>query len=384
MIGEHLQSHGYRTWCTGKWHNGVSSFSRNFSDGDDIFFGGMDDHWNVPVFDYDPEGRFDATLLQCQDAFKSNILTIRKGNHVHAGRHSSEIFADRATEWLKGYDSPDPFFMYVSFMAPHDPRTMPKMFLDLYEPGEIPLPENFAKLHPFNNGDLRGRDEMLEEIPRDPAKIRQHIAEYFAMITHLDVQIGRIMDVLDKRGMADDTIVVFAGDNGLAIGQHGLLGKQNLYEHSIRVPLIFSGPGIPKGVQRNAYAYLLDIFPTLCDLIGVATPSSVEGKSLQPVLNDPTAIPRATLFGAYREWQRMVKDDRHKLIEYVVDGCRTTQLFDLDRDPLECNNLARNRSYQDCINNLRSRLFEWRDDWDDADSSWGKEFWNRYTQNVIF
>lgn len=378
LMGEYLRSHGYRTWGTGKWHNGVSSYARSFSDGAEIFFGGMDDHWNVPVFDYDPDGKYEGTLPQCPDAFRSNELNIRKGNHVHAGRHSSEIFADCAAEWLKGYDSEDPFFMYVSFMAPHDPRTMPREFLDMYDPEDIPLPQNFMGGHPFDNGDLKVRDEVLETFPRDPASVRRHIAEYYAMITHLDAQMGRVMQALEDRGMADDTIVVFAGDNGLAIGQHGLFGKQNLYEHSIRVPLVFSGPGIPRGVRRSAYAYLLDIFPTLCDLTGLATPGSVEGVSLVPTLKDPAARPRETLFAAYRQWQRMVKDGRFKLIEYVVDGRRTTQLFDLEHDPMECRNLAGEAAHADRLAALRTRLTDWRDEWGDADGEWGRAFWAGY------
>ncbi len=378
MLGEHLRSHGYRTWGTGKWHNGAPAFARGFSDGAEIFFGGMDDHWNVPVYDYDPRGRYDGTLPQCPDAFRSNELKIRRGDHVRAGRHSSELFADCAAEWLSGYDSGDPFFMYVSFMAPHDPRSMPPEFLDMYDPEDIPLPGNFMGGHPFDNGDLKVRDEVLEDFPRDPVNVRCHIAEYYAMITHLDAQMGRVMNALEARGLAEDTIVVFAGDNGLAIGQHGLFGKQNLYEHSIRVPLIFSGPGIPRGVRRDAYAYLLDIFPTLCDLAGVETPASVEGASLAPAIEDPRERPRDTLCAAYRQWQRMVKDDRFKLIEYVVDGRRTTQLFDLERDPMECHDLSREASCADRLQALRSRLFEWRDAWGDADIEWGREFWAGY------
>lgn len=268
--------------------------------------------------------------------------------------------------------------MYVSFMAPHDPRTMPREFLDMYDPEDIPLPQNFMGGHPFDNGDLKVRDEVLETFPRDPASVRRHIAEYYAMITHLDAQMGRVMQALEDRGMADDTIVVFAGDNGLAIGQHGLFGKQNLYEHSIRVPLVFSGPGIPRGVRRSAFAYLLDIFPTLCNLTGLATPGSVEGVSLVQTLKDPAARPRETLFAAYRQWQRMVKDGRFKLIEYVVDGRRTTQLFDLEHDPMECRNLAGEAAHADRLAALRTRLTDWRDEWGDADGEWGRAFWAGY------
>ncbi len=376
MLGEHLQAHGYRTWGTGKWHNGPASFARSFSDGAEIFFGGMDDHWNVPAFDYDPTGNYDSVLPQCPDAFRSNALKIRKGDHVRAGKHSSELFAEGAIDWLTQCDSDDPFFMYLSFMAPHDPRTMPQAYLDMYDPEDVPLPENFMGGHPFDNGDLKVRDEVLEEFPRDPDKVRRHIAEYYAMITHLDAQMGRVLDALTASKKADNTIVVFAGDNGLAVGQHGLLGKQNMYEHSVRVPLIFAGPGVPAGERRSAYVYLLDIFPTLCALIGVDTPSSVEGASLVSAMEDGDVQVRETLFAAYRGFQRMVKDERFKLIEYAVNGRRTTQLFDLETDPLELHNLADDEAHAGRLNALRATLFQWRDDWDDAQSEWGKAFWN--------
>lgn len=376
MLGEHLQAHGYRTWGTGKWHNGPASFARSFSDGAEIFFGGMDDHWNVPAFDYDPTGNYDSVLPQCPDAFRSNALKIRKGDHVRAGKHSSELFAEGAIDWLTQCDSDDPFFMYLSFMAPHDPRTMPQAYLDMYDPEDVPLPKNFMGGHPFDNGDLKVRDEVLEEFPRDPDKVRRHIAEYYAMITHLDAQMGRVLDALTVSGKADNTIVVFAGDNGLAVGQHGLLGKQNMYEHSVRVPLIFAGPGVPAGERRSAYVYLLDIFPTLCALIGVDTPSSVEGASLVSAMEDGDVQVRETLFAAYRGFQRMVKDERFKLIEYAVNGRRTTQLFDLETDPLELHNLADDEAHAGKLNALRATLFQWRDDWDDAQSEWGKAFWD--------
>ena len=376
MLGEHLQAHGYRTWGTGKWHNGPASFARSFSDGAEIFFGGMDDHWNVPAFDYDPTGNYDSVLPQCPDAFRSNALKIRKGDHVRAGKHSSELFAEGAIDWLARCDSDDPFFMYLSFMAPHDPRTMPQAYLDMYDPEDVPLPKNFMGGHPFDNGDLKVRDEVLEEFPRDPDKVRRHIAEYYAMITHLDAQMGRVLDALAASKKADDTIVVFAGDNGLAVGQHGLLGKQNMYEHSVRVPLIFAGPGVPAGERRSAYVYLLDIFPTLCALIGVDTPGSVEGASLVSAMEDGDVQVRETLFAAYRGFQRMVKDERFKLIEYAVHGRRTTQLFDLETDPLELHNLADDEAHAGKLNALRATLFQWRDDWDDAQSEWGKAFWD--------
>ncbi|MHC4985242.1 MAG: sulfatase-like hydrolase/transferase [Planctomycetota bacterium] len=379
MMGEHFRRNGYRTVGIGKWHNGTESFARSFSDGAEIYFGGMADHWNVPASDFDPTGRYENLKPVCLDPWWSNKADAHHCDHIQPGVHSSGLFADAAIEFLRGFDGGDPFLMYVSFLAPHDPRTMPERYLEMYDPNSVELPPNFMPAHPFDNGELNVRDEQLAAKPRDPAEVRRHIAEYYAMITHLDFEIGRVLDDLDASGLAENTIIVFAGDNGLAVGQHGLMGKQSCYEHSVRVPLIFAGPGLPAGARRDAYAYLFDIYPTLCELCGLSVPESVEGVSLAGALQDGDEKVRETLFAAYCGWHRMVKDRRHKLIEYVVDGRHTqTQLFDLQADPWEMTNLAENPEHAEVMAGLRAELVRYRDDWDDTATPWGQTFWAGY------
>jgi len=372
LLGECLRRAGYRTFGTGKWHNGTESYARSFSDGAEIFFGGMEDHWNVPACRFDPTGRYDVSCPRCDEPWRSNRVRRLKCDHVTAGKHSSELFCDAAIEFLDSYDSEDPFFLYVSFMAPHDPRTMPAKYLDMYDPQTTPLPENFMGAHPFDNGELKIRDEMLEDFPRTPAAIRRHVAEYYAMITHADAEMARVIEALRRTGRADNTILVFAGDNGLALGRHGLMGKQNLYDHSVHVPLVMSGPGVPAGERRGALCYLSDIYPTLCDLAGVAVPDTVEGQSLVPVLRDPKGAVRDTMLFAYRHLHRAAQDARWKLIEYVVDGVRTTQLFDLEADPFELTNLAGDPSCGEHLERLGKELVRWRDELDDPCG----EFWD--------
>lgn len=377
LLGEAFQREGYRTYGTGKWHNGSSSYARSFTDGAEIFFGGMEDHWNVPACDFDPSGTYSAKPIANAPAY-SNDLSFRQCDHIKAGKHSSELFADAAIDFLRDYESSDPFFMYVSFMAPHDPRTMPRKFLEMYDPSVLPLPGNFLPEHPFDNGALEVRDEFLAPHPRMPQNIRTHLAEYYAMISHLDEQIGRVMAELTRRGLAENTIVLLAGDNGLALGQHGLMGKQNLYEHSLKIPLVVNGPSIPANETRDAPVYLYDVFPTLCDLTGIAIPESVDGRSFATAIENAEVQTRDSLFFAYERYQRAVRQGRMKLIEYVVQGVRHTHLFDLEEDPFEKNNLAGIGSNARILAQLREQLQKRSASCGDMDSYLGKTFWSGY------
>jgi len=384
MLGEHFQRHGYQTAGIGKWHNGTASYARSFTDGGHILFGGMADHWNVPVNDFDPTGEYDNVKTICDNPYFSNHTFEQHFDRIASGVHSSTFCCDEAIDFLNRRDPGNPFLMYVAFLAPHDPRIMPKEFLEMYDPADVELPPNFLPEHPFPNGALDIRDELLAAKPRNADEIRKHIAEYYAMITHLDFEIGRVLDELDRQGLTDETIIVFAGDNGLAVGQHGLMGKQSCYEHSVRVPLIFAGPGVPVGERTDAYAYLLDIYPTLCDLCGLDLPETVEGVSLTAAMTDSDEKVRETLFAAYCEYQRMVKDRRFKLIEYVIDWFHVeTQLFDLEADPWEQTNLAHEPEYAAQVERLRAELCRWRDDWDDAPSYLGNMFWGGYLKSAF-
>jgi arylsulfatase A-like enzyme len=201
---------------------------------------------------------------------------------------------------------------------------------------------------------------------------------YYAMISHLDDSIGRVVKSLKDSGMYEDTIIIFAADNGLAVGQHGLMGKQNTYEHSIRVPFVISGPGIPKGETRDKYIYLLDIFPTICDFVGADIPRSVEGKSFKPIVDSNENETREYIFAAYSDKARSVKNRKYKLIQYKYQDIRKVQFFDLQADPWEMNDLSHDPSMQQIIHELRKKLHEFAEDWEDAKTPEGKRFWTEY------
>jgi arylsulfatase A-like enzyme len=220
------------------------------------------------------------------------------------------------------------------------------------------LPANFLPQLPFDNGMAVVRDEDLAAWPRTGVVVRDQLAEYYGLITHLDEQIGRILAALSRTGRADNTLIVYAADNGLAIGSHGLLGKQNVFEHSMRVPLILVGPGIPRGGSTRAFTYLYDLFPTLCDAIGVPVPADLEGVTLRALWESRTDRVRDSVFLPFMEIQRAVRDERWKLIGYPKIG--HLQLFDLQTDPDETVNLVDRPEHAGQLERLQKLMAEWQ------------------------
>ena len=253
-------------------------------------------------------------------------------------RGSSERHADAAIKFLRERTTDKPFYMYLAPPVPHDPRVAAPEFHKMYDPAKIPLPPAFLPLHPFDNGEMTVRDEALAPWPRTPEDTRQQLADYYACITGLDHHVGRIFAELKKSGQWDNTIIIFTGDNGLSVGEHGLFGKQNLYEFGgMHVPCVIAGPGIPQG-RSEAFVYLMDLFPTFAEFGGAPLPEGVEGRSLAPIIAGKETKVRDLCYTGYRDGQRAVRDQRWKLIRYpLVDQ---TQLFDLQNDPHELTNLA--------------------------------------------
>ncbi len=358
LMGEVLQLNGYNCYGTGKWHNGKKAFARSFNAGDEIFFGGMGDHWNVKAFRYDSTGEYKPAIPFIDEPYKSNDVDTMDCGHITHGKHSTELFADGAVNYINNYNENKPLFMYVSFMAPHDPRSMPQQYRDMYDTADITIPPNFLPGHPFDNGEMEIRDEKLAVFPRNRQEVKIHIRDYYAMITHIDHHVGSIIHALKKAGMYKNSIIIYSGDNGLALGQHGLMGKQNVYEHSIKVPLIFSGKGIPADTKKDACCYLYDLFPTICDIINTTVPESVMGKSIYPVLTGKKARVRKTMYYAYRHLHRAARQGDYKLIEYNIEGERHTQLFNIKKDPFEMNNLALEDAYADKIMALRKIMYD--------------------------
>ena len=335
----YFMHNGYETFGTGKWHNTAKSFEASFQFGENVFLDGMSNHFAVPCRQLGENGELSKPM--------------NKG-------YSTDLFSEAAIRYIQKYakgNREKPFFCYVAFTAPHDPRSPREDYIGMYDAADIPLPVNFKELHPFIFDDMNVRDETLAPWPRTPEIIRASIADYYALISHLDKSVGDIIATLRKSGLSDNTIIIYAADNGLAIGSHGLLGKQNLYEHSIRVPFIISGPGIPKNQVKDALVYLYDIFPTLAVLTGLPEPADTDGKSLVPVIHNKQPGVRNSIYTAYRNTVRAIRQDNWKLIWYPQRN--HMQLFDLKNDAAELSNLVAAPEYREKAKRMMMLMEEW-------------------------
>jgi arylsulfatase A-like enzyme len=327
-------SAGYATFATGKWHNGPPSISKSFQQAKALFVGGMVNPLKAPTSDLLPTGKLTPGKV--------------------APKHLCEEATDETLAFLKSRDGKQPFFAYLAFDGPHDPHIVPDDFPVKYDLASIPLPPNFLPQHPFDNGEMVIRDEQLMKWPRPEADVKTMLAEYYRYISFLDVQVGRVLDAVDASPYAANTIIVYAADSGVARGSHGLIGKQNLYEHSMRVPLIVAGPGIAADKRSEAMCYLFDVMPTLGKLCGIATPQGSNGREFSSVLKDPAQPGRPFLMFGYKTIQKALSDGRWKLIRYPhVDR---TQLFDLQSDPFETKDLSADPAQAERIKAMLEKL----------------------------
>ena len=325
---------GYATFAAGKWHNGPPSIPKSFQQARALFVGGMANPLKAPTSDMLPTGKLTAAKI--------------------SPKHLCEEATDETLAFLKSQDGKKPFFSYLAFDGPHDPHIVPDGFPVKYDVASIPLPPNFLPQHPFDNGEMVVRDEQLLKWPRQESDVKEMLSEYYRYISFLDVQVGRILDAVDASPYAANTIIVYAADSGVARGSHGLIGKQNLYEHSMRVPLIVAGPGIAADKRSEAMCYLFDVMPTLGKLCGVATPKDSQGGEFSAVLKDPSKPARPFLMFGYKTLQKALNDGRWKLIRYPhVDR---TQLFDLQSDPFETKDLSADPAQAERLKAMLAKL----------------------------
>jgi arylsulfatase A-like enzyme len=363
-----MKDAGYRTYMTGKWH--VSANAEQIFDVTADIRGGMPKQ---------TEAGYNRPLDEEDYATGWKPWDPQYGGFWEGGTHWSEVVANHSIDFLKKAAEDDqPFFMYLAFNAGHDPRQAPKEYVDRYPLDRIKLPENFLPEYPYAEA-ICGknlRDERLAPYPRTEYAVKINRQEYFALITHMDDQIGRILETLKETRQSDNTYIVFTADHGLSVGHHGLIGKQNMYDHSVRVPFMIVGPGVKAGASNNAPIYLQDIMPTTLELAGADKPEYVDFESLMPLLRGDKKKSYDMIYGSYIGKQRMITKDDWKLIYYPT--ANVTRLFNLKTDPMEMNDLAKNPEYADRRKQLHTELVslsaELNDplDYSDPIASWNK------------
>ena len=339
---ELMKQAGYKTYMTGKWH--VPGKPR-FDVVRDVR-GGM------------PKGSGYNRPKNEKD-YKSGWKPWDKsfGGFWAGGKHWSEIVADHGIDYMKMAQKDDkPFFMYLAFNAPHDPRQAPKEYVDMYPLDKIKVPKNYLSVYPYHKEigcSPKLRDERLAPFPRSKFAVQIHRQEYYAIITHMDAQIGRILKSLEESGKADNTYIVFTADHGLSVGHHGLIGKQNMYDHSMRVPFFIAGPGVKAGQTIKQPIYLQDVMPTALDVAGVDKPEHVHFQSLLPIIKGEKKTNVKAVFGKYINFQRMVIKDNYKLIYYPNTEIKF-RLFNLKKDPHEMDDLAKNPEYKAVLEKMKA------------------------------
>ncbi|WDE98584.1 sulfatase-like hydrolase/transferase [Lentisphaera profundi] len=356
---EIMRDNGYTTYMTGKWHvPGKPRF--------DVV---RDARPGMPnTFPHNQPEAYNRPKSPEHYAKGWKPWDKTKGGFWEGGTHWSEVVANHGVDFIEMAKNDDkPFFMYIAFNATHDPRQAPKEYIDMYPLDSIKIPENFLSSYPY--AEPMGvphslRDEYLMPMPRTEYAVKVHRQEYFALATHMDEQIGRILKALDDSGMADNTYIIFTADHGLAVGRHGLVGKQCMYDHSMQVPFFIAGPQIKAKQQFDMPIYLQDAMATTLDLAGINKPKHVQFNSVMPLINKKRKQQYPLIYGKYTHTQRMIQDGDYKLIVYP--NAQVYRLFNTAKDPFEMIDLAKNPEYANKVKKLTKKLKKLMLDMDDT------------------
>ncbi len=302
---------------------------------------------------------------------EDKIISIKPGSGFGAtlswlaadGDDSEQTDGKSATEAIRLLEANKarPFFLAVGFYRPHTPYVAPKKYFDLYPIASIPLrtgPADDRADIPAPAITVRPPDYGISDDQK-----RSAIQAYYASTSFMDAQVGRVLDALDRLGLADRTVVVFLSDHGYLLGEHGLWQKMSLFEESLRVPLIVAVPRkTTKGKSSAAIAELVDVYPTLAELCGLTPPPGLQGKSLIPWVDDPgkrseaVAYSQVTRRGNNDPFQgRSVRNDRYRYTEWD-EGRRGVELYDHDNDPNEYRNLAKSPEHGEIAAKLKVLL----------------------------
>ena len=361
MWPEAMRRAGWHTAYSGKWHTPGTPQSRGYAETSGLFSSGGA---KAPPLTHPLSSTGRKVTGYTGWTFKDADGKAIPGDTVGLTPETDARITDGAIAVIRKHGA-EPFFLHVNFTAPHDPLLWPRGVEPRVDAASLTLPPNFRPEHPFDHGNIAGRDEVIVPAPRSAEDVKRERAVYFSLVENLDTQAGRIIRALEEAGVLDRTLIIFSSDHGLAMGSHGLMGKQNQYEHTIGVPLIIAGPTVRAGVGVAAPCYLRDLFPTICDITGTAIPPTVQGRSLAAVLRGESAETYPAIFGRFTDTQRMMRTtDGWKLIWYPKIA--RTQLFHVSEDPDELRDLAEDKGETERLRRMMADLQTWLRDQGDA------------------
>jgi len=338
-------------------HNGYTTISlgKVFHHPEDNVAGWSEPPWRSKLDDYKDAAVQEAARAEHLRKFPEHTGVRRMA--YEAGDADDEEYRDgetasRAIGYLKDFsaDSEQPFFLAVGFHKPHLPFLSPQKYWDLYDIEDIDIPDNYGPpegapevaLH--NSGELRNYAGIPQEGPVDRETARKLIHGYYASVSFIDAQIGRLLDSLDEQGLAENTIIVLWGDHGWQLGEHGMWNKHSCFETSMHAPLIIAAPqakGVKPGTRVSALTEFIDIYPTLTELAGIPAPEHLEGTSAVPLMVDPSAPWKDYAVGRYRSGDT-IRSDRHRYSEYADEegDVHARMLYDHEVDPDENVNVS--------------------------------------------
>lgn len=374
-LSQYFMRHGYRAEALGKiFHVGHGNREDPAS-------------WSVPhvqeksIYYVLPESRSNQTLTREEALFanQTDVAKLPRGAAAESAVVPDSAYpdgrlADEAIRRLRGAKAKpaEPFFLSVGFLKPHLPFCAPKKYWDLYDRAAFQVPElrtapaGAPKYAPSNWGELRQYRDVPDSGPLPDDQAREMIHGYHAAVSFVDAQLGRVLDELDRLGLATNTIVVLWGDHGWHLGDHGMWSKHSNYEQAARIPLIVVSPGIGEAGRRaeRTLVETVDLYPTLAELAGLPAPEvpqGIDGQSFVAALKDPAVSAKDAIFHAFPRGERIgraVRTARHRLVEWKVPGAAPEtadlELYDYEEDPLE----TRNRAAHDpeTVKRLRARL----------------------------
>jgi iduronate 2-sulfatase len=302
---------------------------------------------------------------------KENINLEKKGQHGYAyenpdiedaayydGKTANKSILDLKRLKAEG----KPFFMAVGFVKPHLPFNAPKKYWDLYKESEITLPKNnfFSESAPkianHSWGELRYYKDIPEKGQVSDAVAKKLIHGYYAAVSYVDAQVGKVLKELKNLGLKDNTVIVLVGDHGWSLMEHGLWVKHSNFEVALQVPLIISASNLPKDRRTNSIAELVDLYPTLCELANISIPPHVDGESLVKALQTPSKVFKNTALARWQKGETLIADNLFYTEWQRNDKTIARMLYDHTTDSDENRNLAMEASFKETVDSLSTIL----------------------------